>query len=183
MTIVDTIIASIWIVFWIYWLAASVRTKATRSRPTSYIGIRVLLIIVVVTLLRTGVFKGHGTGTDDPWLRAIGLAVFLFGLAFGVWARLYLGRNWGTPMSEKVDPELVTTGPYRHVRHPIYSGIILGMVGTAIAVGPYWLVPVVLLGGYFIYSATVEERTMERLFPETYPAYKHSTKMLIPFIL
>ncbi len=183
MDIVDTIIASIWVVFWIYWLVASLSTKATRSRSTSCIGIRVAVIVVVIALLRTGALKGHGTGTDNAWLRYLGLAVFLLGLAFAVWARLYLGRNWGAPMSEKADPELVTTGPYRRVRHPIYSGITLGMVGTAMVVGPYWLVPVVLLGGYFVYSATVEERTMERLFPETYPAYKRSTKMLIPFIL
>ena len=85
-------------------------------------------------------------------------------------------------MSQKVDPELVTTGPYRSVRHPIYSGIILAMVGTAIAVSVYWLIAVVLLGGYFLYSAIMEERIMAGLFPDSYPAYKQSTKMLVPFI-
>jgi protein-S-isoprenylcysteine O-methyltransferase Ste14 len=85
-------------------------------------------------------------------------------------------------MSQKVDPELVTTGPYRSVRHPIYSGIILAMVGTAIAVSVYWLIAVVLLGAYFLYSAIMEERLMGGLFPDSYPAYKQSTKMLVPFI-
>ena len=85
-------------------------------------------------------------------------------------------------MSEKADPELVTTGPYSIVRHPIYSGIILAMVGTTIAVSAYWLVAVFLLGAYFIYSAAMEERYMAELFPEAYPRYKQSTKMLIPFI-
>ena len=56
------------------------------------------------------------------------------------------------------------------------------MIGTAIAVSASWVVGVVVFGGYFVYSATVEERNMERLFPETYPAYKRSTKMLVPFI-
>jgi protein-S-isoprenylcysteine O-methyltransferase Ste14 len=107
----------------------------------------------------------------------------LAGLGLAVWARLYLGRNWGMPMSEKVDPELVTTGPYRQVRHPIYSGIILAMIGTTIAVSLYWLVGVLLLGAYFLYSAFVEERMMAGLFPDSYPEYKRSTKMLIPFIL
>jgi protein-S-isoprenylcysteine O-methyltransferase Ste14 len=87
------------------------------------------------------------------------------------------------PMSQKDDPELVTSGPYRSVRHPIYSGIILAMIGTTIAVSLYWLVGVVLVGGYFLYSAIVEERSMASLFPDTYPAYKRSTKMLIPFVL
>jgi protein-S-isoprenylcysteine O-methyltransferase Ste14 len=85
-------------------------------------------------------------------------------------------------MSEKVDPELVTTGPYSRVRHPIYSGIILAMIGTAIAVSWYWLLAVVLLGAYFVYSAVMEERYMAGLFPDTYSAYKRSTKMLVPFV-
>ncbi|MGH9079545.1 MAG: methyltransferase family protein [Acidimicrobiales bacterium] len=179
---IDIIIATIWIVFWLYWLAASVRTKTTQGGSRSFVGIRVVLVLAVLALFRAGVFKGHAGTIDNPWLRGLGLAVFLVGIALAVWARVSIGRNWGTPMSEKVHPELVTSGPYRYVRHPIYSGIILGMVGTAVAVGPYWLVAVALIGAYFIYSATVEERTMERLFPEVYPAYKRSTKMLIPFI-
>ena len=85
-------------------------------------------------------------------------------------------------MSRKVDPELVTTGPYHAIRHPIYSGIILAMIGTTIAVSWYWLIAVVLLGAYFIYSAAMEERYMAGRFPDTYPGYKQSTKMLIPFI-
>ena len=85
-------------------------------------------------------------------------------------------------MSEKVDPELVTTGPYRTVRHPNYSGIVLAMVGTAIAVRIYWPLAVVLLGGYFTYSAFMEERRMAQVFPDTFSAYKQSTKMLIPFL-
>jgi protein-S-isoprenylcysteine O-methyltransferase Ste14 len=86
-------------------------------------------------------------------------------------------------MSEKVDGALVTTGPYRYIRHPIYAGLILAMVGTALAVSTYWLAAAAVVGAYFVYSATVEERTMNRLFPNTYPAYKQSTHMLIPFIL
>jgi len=85
-------------------------------------------------------------------------------------------------MSEKVDAELVTTGPYRYIRNPIYSGIILAAIGTAVAVSWYWLVAVVFMGTYFSYSATVEARTMERLFPNDYPPYKHATKMVIPLV-
>jgi protein-S-isoprenylcysteine O-methyltransferase Ste14 len=133
-------------------------------------------------LIRTRAFKGGQTITKDPWLQAIGLVVFLSGLALAIWARRYLGRNWGMPMSEKVDPELVTAGPYSRVRHPIYSGIILAMIGTAIAVSWYWLLAVVLLGAYFVYSAVMEERYMAGLFPDTYSAYKRSTKMLVPFV-
>jgi protein-S-isoprenylcysteine O-methyltransferase Ste14 len=116
-------------------------------------------------------------------LQGIGLTVFFLGLALAVWARLYLGRNWGMPMSQKADPELITTGPYHVIRHPIYSGIILALIGTTIATSLYLLVAVVLIGGYFVYSATAEERYMTGRFPDTYPRYKRSSKMLIPFIL
>jgi len=182
MHILDIIIPAIWIAFWIYWVVASVRTKATRTRSISSLPIRVVIIVIVLFSIRARVFGGHSATIDDPWLEGIGLAVFLLGLALAVWARIYLGGNWGTPMSQKVDPELVASGPYRYIRHPIYSGISLGAIGTAMAISIYWIVAVVLLGAYFVYSATVEERTMGRLFPESYPLYKRSTKMLVPFI-
>jgi protein-S-isoprenylcysteine O-methyltransferase Ste14 len=76
----------------------------------------------------------------------------------------------------------VTTGPYRTVRHPIYSGIILALIGTTIAVSLYWLVAVVFAGAYFSFSATREERYMAEQFPNAYPEYKRSTKMLIPHV-
>lgn len=182
MPITDDIILAVWIAFWVVWLAAAVRTKATKTRSTWGISFRVALVLVVLLLLRSGVLKGHAGVESHPVLQGIGLGVFLAGLALAVWARVYLGRNWGTPMSQKVDPELVTTGPYRVIRHPIYSGIILATIGTTIAVSWYWVVAVVVLCAYFIYSAFVEERNMAAHFPVTYPPYKRSTKMLIPFV-
>ena len=181
MRAIDIVIGAGWVVFWIYWLAASAGVKAGRTRWTRFAGFRVASILIVLLLLRLGVFKAQAV-TRDPWLQVIGLVIFLLGLALAVWARVYLGRNWGMPMSEKADPELVTTGPYSTVRHPIYSGILLAMIGTTVAVSLYWLVAVVLLGAYFIYSAVMEERYMAGRFPDTYPKYKQSTKMLIPFI-
>jgi len=182
MHVVDIVIFVGWVVFWIYWIAASVGVKAGRTRWARFAGARLAIVLIVLLLLRLRVLKGHHAVTDDPWLLGIGLAIFLIGLALAVWARIYIGRNWGMPMSEKADPELVTTGPYHTIRHPIYSGIILAMVGTAIAVSLYWLIAVALLGAYFIYSAIMEERYMAERFPDGYPAYKKSSKMLIPFI-
>lgn len=181
MRVVDVVIFAGWVAFWIYWLAASVGVKAGRTPWARFAGFRVAAILIILLLLRLKAFKGH-TVTNDPVLQGIGLALFVLGLALAVWARVYLGRNWGMPMSQKADPELVTSGPYHSIRHPIYTGIILAMIGTTIAISLYWLIAVVLTGGYFIYSAVVEERTMTQLFPDSYPAYKRSTKMLIPFI-
>jgi len=181
---IDTVIGVGWIVFWAYWLVMAVTAKAGRSRWTQLAGVRVASLLVVLLLVRVRVFKvDEAAATGNPWLAGIGLAVFVLGLALAVWARVYLGRNWGMPMSEKADPELVTTGPYGRVRHPIYGGIIVAMVGTAMAVSPYWLIAVPILGAYFLVSAVVEERTMAKLFPAAYPPYKRATKMLIPYIL
>jgi protein-S-isoprenylcysteine O-methyltransferase Ste14 len=94
----------------------------------------------------------------------------------------HIGRNWGTPMSQKDQPELVTSGPYRLVRHPIYSGILLAGIGTALALSWLWLIAIGLAGVYFVCSAIVEERYLVQQFPDAYPADRHSTKMLVPFV-
>jgi protein-S-isoprenylcysteine O-methyltransferase Ste14 len=77
---------------------------------------------------------------------------------------------------------LVTSGPYHLVRHPIYSGILIAGVGTAVGLNWLWLIVVLLAGVYFVYSATVEERFLTEQFPDAYPAYKQATRMLVPFI-
>jgi protein-S-isoprenylcysteine O-methyltransferase Ste14 len=182
MKAIDTVIEVGWVVFWAYWLVMAATAKAEHSRWTQSAGVWTGLLVVIVLMSRLRLFRG-GAATADPWLLGTGLAIFVLGLALAVWARVYLGGNWGMPMSRRADHELVTTGPYRMIRHPIYSGIILAMVGTAIAVGPYWLNAAAILGAYFLVSAVIEERTMAKLFPAAYPPYKHATKMLIPYIL
>lgn len=170
-----------WCAFWVYWLVASTSAKPGQSRWQRWASVRIAVVILVLVLLRTGTLRGHPTASPG-WLQAVGLAAFVVGLATAVWARICLGRNWGMPMSQKAEPELVTSGPYRTVRHPIYSGIILAMIGTALALSLVWLVVVVVLGGYFVYSAVMEERSMARLFPDSYPPYQASTKMLVPYV-
>ncbi|HTW21544.1 MAG TPA: isoprenylcysteine carboxylmethyltransferase family protein, partial [Mycobacteriales bacterium] len=88
----------------------------------------------------------------------------------------------GMPMSQKVDPDLITSGPYRWIRNPIYSGILLALLGSAIAVSLEWLIVVVPIGAYFVYSAVMEQKYMTERFPDTYPAYRDRTKMLIPYV-
>ena len=177
---VDVVIGFTWLVFWVGWLVAAGNAKSGRTQWGRYAGVRLLIAVAVVSLFRLSAFRGHAT--RSAWLGGIGLTLFALGLALAVWARIYLGRNWGTPMSQKDDPELVTTGPYRWIRNPIYSGIILAMFGTALAVSLRWLVLAAILGSYFVYSAFQEQRYMSEQFPETYPAYRDSTKMLIPFV-
>jgi protein-S-isoprenylcysteine O-methyltransferase Ste14 len=182
MRAVELVFAAGWAAFWVYWLVAAFSTKRGRVPWSRELRIRVVVLVVIVLLVRLGAFRGHAVNTD-PWRAGVGLVLFALGLTFAIWARVSIGRNWGMPMTQKDEPELVTSGPYHLVRHPIYSGILVAGIGTAVALGWWWLSAVVLAGIYFVYSATVEERNLAREFPRTYADYKRSTKMLVPFIL
>jgi protein-S-isoprenylcysteine O-methyltransferase Ste14 len=182
MGVVELVLAIGWAAFWLYWLVAAFSMNRGRVPWSRELGIRAVIVVVVILLLRLGAFRGHGLSTD-PWRAGLGFALFCLGLGFAIWARVHIGRNWGTPMTQKDEPELVTSGPYHLVRHPIYSGILVAGAGTAVALSWLWLTAVALAGVYFVYSATVEEHYLTGQFPDTYPAYKRSTKMLVPFIL
>lgn len=178
---IELVFACGWGAFWIYWFLMAFSMKRGRIPWGRELRIRALILVLAIVLIRFGAFRSHGLNTD-PWRAALGLVFFVLGLGFAIWARVHIGRNWGGPMTEKDDPELVTSGPYQLVRHPIYAGILLASVGTAVALSWQWLVAVVLAGVYFVYSATIEERKMTDAFPNSYPAYRHSTKMFVPFV-
>lgn len=180
MSALNIAIAVLWVLFWIYWLISAAGAKdGSRTRRTRPPG----LIVAVLVLVLLRVFRPGSLADHDPILQALGAVLFLAGLSLAVWARIYLGRNWGMPMTQKDEPELVTSGPYHLVRHPIYSGILMGILGTSLATNLYWLIALIIIGIYFIYSARVEEGLMDATFPSTYPTYKTKTKMLIPFLL
>jgi protein-S-isoprenylcysteine O-methyltransferase Ste14 len=181
MRAVEFVFAIGWAAFWLYWLVSAFSMKRGRVPWARELRIRALIAALVIVLLRFGVFRGHGLNSD-PWRAGLGLALFALGLGFAIWARVHIGRNWGTPMSQKNEPELVTSGPYHLIRHPIYSGVLLAGVGTAVALGWPWLIAVALAGVYFVYSATIEERNMAERFPQQYPAYRHATRMFVPFV-
>lgn len=180
MTTVRTAIAIAWGVFWVGWLVSAFTAKKSfpGRRPVPLAG---LSAVAVVLLLR--VFARNSLALHSLTIGIVGAVVFVFGLAFAIWARVYLGSNWGMPMTQRAEPELVTSGPYRFVRHPIYSGLLLAVLGTALATSLVGLVAVVAIGAYFYLSASVEEKNLTATFPTTYPDYRRGTKMLIPFVL
>jgi protein-S-isoprenylcysteine O-methyltransferase Ste14 len=172
-----------WVVFWIGWLAAAFTAKESRGRYTRFSVARIALVVLVAFLIRSNWHHGEGAGLHvGPVLSGVGLALWVAGLAFAVWARLYIGRNWGMPMTRRAQPGLVTTGPYRFVRHPIYSGILLAVIGTALATTLWALIAAALVGAFFAFSATREEKFLAGEFPDSYPAYQARTKMLVPFV-
>jgi protein-S-isoprenylcysteine O-methyltransferase Ste14 len=176
----QTAVGIAWIGFWVYWLVSAFGAKEHRAgrRRIPLTGLSLLSVILIIRVFRDGSLAVH-----SAVLGAIGAVVFAFGIAVAVWARVHLGRNWGMPMAQTAEPELVTSGPYRFVRHPIYSGLLAGVLGTALVTNLIGLIIVVVLGAYFYYSASVEEKNLTATFPTAYPAYRASTKMLIPFIL
>jgi len=87
------------------------------------------------------------------------------------------------PTSKQENPELVTTGPYALVRHPIYGGMLVAMLGSAIGQSVLWLLPLIVYAPSFIRSARREEKLLLEQFPERYRAYMQRTKMLLPFVL
>jgi protein-S-isoprenylcysteine O-methyltransferase Ste14 len=187
------LLIGLWLAWLAIWLVAAIGAKRTvptgsRLRGT---GLRLLATVGVVLLLRLGlrVLPGAADAIPSglsapfgPTVGAVGVVVCALGLGAAVWARAYLGRNWGMPMTRKEEQTLVTSGPYARVRHPIYAGLLLAWLGTALAGGLVWLVPLVLDGAYFVYSAKVEEGHMARQFPQIYPPYRQRTKMLIPYV-
>jgi protein-S-isoprenylcysteine O-methyltransferase Ste14 len=176
----QTAIAVAWVIFWLYWLVSAVDAKE-RSPGRRRLPLTGLSALSVVLVIR--VFRGGSLAVHSPVLGAIGAVVFASGIALAIWARLHLGRNWGMPMTQKAEPELVTSGPYRFVRHPIYTGLLAGLLGTALANNLIGVIIVVVLGAYFYYAASVEEKNLTATFPTAYPAYRTSTRMLIPFVL
>lgn len=178
----------VWIAFLIFWRIKAANTKSTQRLEPAASGIlRLLIILVAIVLLST-------TWIPLPWLyrpvwRAgfwpfwLGAAVTVSGLLFAVWAREHLGRNWSSQVSIKQDHELITTGPYAVVRHPIYTGILVGFLGLAIALSEVrGFVVFVLFFLVFWAKLSKEEQWMSSQFGETYAKYVHRTAALVPYL-
>jgi protein-S-isoprenylcysteine O-methyltransferase Ste14 len=175
-------LAVVWAVFWAGWALSAATAKRGSRRGAAERVPAIAAVAIVVACTR--IFRGdRAVEVRSVPVQVLGIALLACGLALAVWARVVLGRNWGMPMSRKDEPELVTAGPYAVVRHPIYSGLLLAFAGTALASDLWWLIVFGALGGYFVWSAVVEERLMGEAFPDSYPAYRARTRMLVPFVL
>jgi protein-S-isoprenylcysteine O-methyltransferase Ste14 len=179
-----------WLMFLAYWWISAIGVKKNIRRRSwrMEIGVRILVIAVIIVLIRMpatrAFFQGVPLSTEiNSFVGSAGLILCTAGFALAVWARRHLGRNWGMPMSLKEGHELVTTGPYRYVRHPIYAGMLLAILGSGLVNGPLWLVVFIGMAIYCVYSARTEEGLMLQQFPEQYARYKRRTKAIIPFLI
>jgi protein-S-isoprenylcysteine O-methyltransferase Ste14 len=178
-----------WTAWLLIWLAAAFHNKRTARRENG--GSR---IVHMLPLLIAGALL-VADWTPWPFLQRevlpyraafywIGLALTFGGLAGTVWARLRLGTNWSGSVQVKADHALVRIGPYRWVRHPIYTGLLAALLGTAIALDQWLglLAFVIVLPGLF-YKLRLEERWMIETFGDEYRDYRKHSKALIPGIL
>jgi protein-S-isoprenylcysteine O-methyltransferase Ste14 len=178
----------VWIVFFLYWQIKAVNTKTTqRLEPAASRILRLFIFLIAIVLLST-------TRIPLPWLYLqlwpaglwpfwLGAAVTIVGLLFAVWARGYLGSNWSRSVTIKQDHELITTSPYAVVRHPIYTGILTGFLGMAIAISQVrGLIVFVLIFLALWLKLRMEEQWMRSQFGETYATYAHQTAALVPYL-
>jgi protein-S-isoprenylcysteine O-methyltransferase Ste14 len=183
------VIRACWIVFVTVWLLAAISTKRAIYRETRAQRLRYWLLFATACFLlfyRRGFSYPLNVEIVPPAI-AIGYGAALLcvaGLAFTLWARATLGRNWSGIVTLKEGHELIQRGPYRFVRHPIYTGVLTMSFATALVESRLaGFIGVLTMFASFWIKLEFEERLMLQQFPEQYAAYKQHVKRIIPFIL
>jgi protein-S-isoprenylcysteine O-methyltransferase Ste14 len=189
MHIVRALIPALWLLWLGYWIVAARATGVTRRRESfaSRFSHYAPTILGGVFL---GVPNSLGRDLEYPfhartliWF-SIATALVAIGLGFSVWARAWLGRNWSADVTVKEQHELVRSGPYALVRHPIYTGVLLALVGSALAVDKWrGLLGLLLIAAGFVRKLMVEEKFMLAEFGDGYQRYRAEVPALIPFIV
>jgi protein-S-isoprenylcysteine O-methyltransferase Ste14 len=183
------IISACWILFVAVWLLAAVSTKRAVYRESRAQRLRywVLLVIAYLLLLRGRQLPYPLNLRVIPHAASIAWAaavLCMVGLAFALWARVTLGRNWSGVVTLKEGHELVERGPYRFVRHPIYTGILTMFFATALVQGHVaGFAGALLIFASFWIKLCREEKLMLQQFPERYAAYQQRAKRIVPFVL
>jgi protein-S-isoprenylcysteine O-methyltransferase Ste14 len=177
-----------WLAIGLIWLATAFATKPTARRmPRGDLIAHVLALALTFELIfgsyfRVGFLRARFVPADQ-WVAWTGCAVGMAGVALAVWARLRLGRNWSGTVTVKQDHTLVRSGPYALVRHPIYSGLSLALVGTAVVFGEVrCLIGAALAFFEWKRKSQLEERFMIEQFGRDYIQYRREVKGLIPFV-
>jgi len=181
-------INALWIAVGLFWLVSSVSTKRTTRAQSG--GSRVLHMLLATPgfLLVFGFFHfawlDRQLLPDSAVVAYSGLALTAAGIAFAVWARLTLGRNWSGTVTIKQGHTIIRRGPYSIVRHPIYAGGLLALFGSALSLGELrGLIGLGLVFAGWWSKSRLEEKFMLEQFGPEYARYQHETKALIPFVL
>jgi protein-S-isoprenylcysteine O-methyltransferase Ste14 len=183
------LIPGLWLAWGFYWLIAAADVKTTArsesaiSRAAHLVPLAIAGILLAARRLPIPFLYAHFV---EPTLRTfwLGAGIVAGGLALAVWARAILGRNWSGTVTLKQDHELIRSGPYRFVRHPIYTGLLLGFLGTAIA-QTQWrgLIALLIVFVALWRKLRHEERWLGEMFGADYAKYRSEVAALIPFVL
>jgi len=183
------LIGALWIAWAVYWFVASRGVKATRREesPLSRAA-HIVPLGVAAWMLWAPQLPGHFLeGRFLPATAATywtGVVIVVLGLLFAIAARNVLGRNWSGTVTLKENHELIRRGPYRYVRHPIYTGLLLAFAGSAIARGEWrGLVALAIAFIALCRKLKLEERWMIETFGDEYVRYRAEVRALIPFVL
>ena len=175
-----------WVAFAIHWLIEARGTRKTEVSESVWfrvLRLGILLITFVLLLspwLRMG-WLGRRFAPENAIGRGVGLTLTVAGLLLGIWARRTLGAYWSDRVALKVDHQLIRGGPYAHLRHPIYSGVLLAVAGTALAIAEWrGVVALVLLGANYVVKAKREDRILAARFGENFAEYKRQAGFLTP---
>ena len=178
----------LWTALSVVWLIAWLRTKPTQERASfnSRLGYGIPVLAAFYLLFGDRIPLGWlhlRIIPDNLYTSGFGVVLTGMGIALAIWARLYLGENWSSAVSIKVGHQLIRTGPYAWVRHPIYSGLILAAMGTALVRGEIrGAMAIILLWYAFSVKSHMEEVFMRKTFGGEYDDYRTSTGALVPRI-
>ena len=180
------IIDGLWVLWIAYWFFSAFNTKrAVYKQPLGQrLTFLTILVVGVVLIMKIPTLRERFFSVNLP-TQIAGILLVVAGLAFAVWARVHLGKNWSGWVALKQDHELIQSGPYRLARHPIYTGVLIAIVGTMLALLPSigGICAIALALAALFYKIRQEEALMLQQFPDQYPAYKSRVKALIPFVL
>jgi protein-S-isoprenylcysteine O-methyltransferase Ste14 len=180
---------AMWLSYVAYWWAMSTNVKVTERNESASSRLKRLVVVVCAVALLSL------PSVQLPWVNERflpsgalpfwnGAAITAGGLLFSFWGRRHLGKNWSQAVTVKKDHELITSGPYALVRHPIYTGLLLAFIGSAVARGEWrGLIAVALVFGALWQKLRLEEKWMRAQFGESYEAYSRRVAALVPYII
>ena len=175
-----------WIVFVVYWIIGALKTRTTRESESAASRIAILLIEIAGYVL----LFSHSAGIGVLGIRfmhrtlasvILGVVLTWSGIGLAIWARYHLAEYWSATITIKGDHQLIRTGPYTHLRHPIYSGLVLATIGSALVIDEWRCVLGVclILTGYCL-KAKKEEAMLSQQFGEAFREHQKHTGFLIP---
>jgi protein-S-isoprenylcysteine O-methyltransferase Ste14 len=178
----------LWWAWAVYWMLSALRNKATQRRESPGSRLAHLVPLAIGAALIAWPNPGWSALAWRLWPHSpaayrIGVSLVIAGLAFAIWARVHLGTNWSGTVTIKQGHELIRSGPYAWVRHPIYTGLITALLGTTIASGTvHAAIGLAIIVESLVRKSRTEEEFMRATFPGEYQRYSAQVPTLVPFM-